>query len=95
MNLIIAINEENLEKTKQMVDSVNNLTPDEVSMGDLNYMLGLDYAGSNFVNYLNNECLDYMLLNMKYLYRSQEIYLNKIRLKLIRNGNDKEIEEFI
>lgn len=92
MNLILAINDENLEETKKYTNLINSL--EFYSTGDLTNMLNINHRFQNYKNYLDNECIEYVLLHLK-INKSEEIRLFRKKLKLIRDSDPFVIRDFI
>lgn len=92
MNLIIAINEEDLETTKNCCDMLNNLS--FYSTGDLTNLLNINYRTQNYVNYVTNACIDYVLDNLKINY-VDEIKLFRNKTHLIETADPNQIKIFI
>ena len=92
MNLIIAINEENLEVTKNCCDMLNNLP--FYSTGDLTNLLNINYRTQNYVNYVTNPCIDYVLDNLKINY-IDEIKLFRKKTYLIEIADPYQIKSFV
>ena len=88
LDLIIAINENNLENTKKYVNLIN-----QSKIGDdLTYVLDIHRIN---LYALDNECFDYVLQNLKNLNRPEDVLLERKKTLLLKNSNPIEIENFI
>ena len=92
MNLIIAINEEDLEVTKHCCDMLNSLS--FYSTGDLTNLLNINYRTQNYTNYITNPCIDYVLNNIKINY-VDEIKLWRQKAYLIEFADPNQIKTFV
>lgn len=87
LDLIIAINENNLEDVKKYVDLLN-----QNNYEDLTYVLDIHRIN---LYALDNESYDYVLKNLKHLNRAEDVLLERKKTFLIQNNNVEEIENFI
>lgn len=91
IELINAINNENLNDTKKYVDLLNSY-PEEVGittiLTDTLNVHGYPYP-------LSNVSFDYILDNLKYLNNADLVKLQRKKLRLIKNNNPQEITDFI
>lgn len=90
INLINAINNYNLEETKQYVELINELPGEECS--NLTELLDI-YRETNYA--LDNECFDYILLHLHYLRLQDNVRWRRDINKLLDKHNNADIEQFI
>lgn len=91
IDLIIAIQDNNLDKAKELVKYLNNnfiIVDNEINLEEL---LGL--FNKNFD--INNETIDYVLDNLNYLNNIDFLKWNRKISKLIFNKNFDEIKQFV
>ena len=92
INLIIAINNQNLEDTKKYVKLINE---SELQKQNLDSML--DVHNIDLYD-LNNKCFEYVLDNLIDLQQQtqvDEVKLYRYRNVLLNNNNAEQIENFI
>ena len=92
MNLILAINNEDLTTTMECVALLDNFNPYPVTM--ISNMLSLHPADMNYSNYLSNKCIDYVLDNLL-INSKDEIKLMRKKESLLLEKDIDKIELFL
>lgn len=92
MDLLSAMEENNLEETKKLVDFLNNnFTPSEEMQNYDKFIPIYDLYNSNVFN----ESYIYVIYNLNYVSSSEELKWNLITNDLIAKNNKDEILNFI
>ena len=94
INLVIAINEENLDLTIQIVDYINSLHLSEDELNNISQILSLDHLGNNYTNALHNRCIDYILENLNILFYKNILFIRK-QSQMRAEQDTKILEEYI
>ncbi len=74
MDLIIAINEEDLSST---INIVNNMSLSNEELNNLSQILSFTHEGGNYTNALWNKCIDYILENLDIPFYKNILFLRK------------------
>ncbi len=84
MQLVIAINEEDLETTMELVDKLNILKPDTEEETEKLFIL-LQFSSPDnggYTNFQFNECIDYVLKNLYNLEKNNTILFHRLRNRM-------------
>lgn len=84
MQLILAINEEDLETTMDLVDKLNILKPDSKEEAEKLFIL-LQFSSPDnggYTNFQFNECIDYTLKNLYNLEENNTILFHRLRNRM-------------
>ena len=64
MQLIVAINTEDLLQVKNIVNNINNRSLSSEEKKQINKLLNLTHTGGSYPNPINNKCIDYIMDNL-------------------------------
>lgn len=96
MQLVLAVKTENLEKTKELVQSINELDP---KVDEIYYILSIfsiDYQSRvSFVKALYNPCIDYIISNLMNLPIAERILFFRERERMFNTTDPEQIEAYI
>lgn len=95
MQLILAINEENLNNTINIVNSLNNMELTQQEIRNLEWLLSIDAEGKNYKNTINNLCIDYILANLKHMPMYKFMLFDRKRIRMRQEQNLSIIENYI
>lgn len=97
MQLILAINEEDLKTTIDLVDKLNILKPDnEAETEKLFLLLQLSSPDNGgYTNFQFNECIDYILKNLYNLEKNNTILFHRLRNRMRVTEDPDYIRDYV
>lgn len=97
MQLVIAINEEDLEATIDLVDKLNILQPDTKEETEKLFILLQLSTPDNggYTNFQFNQCIDYILKNLYNLEENNTILFHRLRNRMRVIEDTDYIENYI
>lgn len=95
MDLILAINNEDLISTKEIINIINTMSLNSTEIATFVQLLSLTAGGGNYTNPLDNKCIDYIFENFIYEPKYKYILFYRKRLQMRKETDDNKIEEYI
>ena len=95
MDLILAINNEDLISTKEIINIINTMPLNSTEIATFVQLLSLTDGGGNYTNPLDNKCIDYIFENFIHEPKYKYILFYRKRLQMRKETDDNKIEEYI
>lgn len=95
MQLILAINEENLNNTINTVNLLNEMKLEMWEIYNLEQVLSLNAEGINYKNSIHNLCIDYVLQNLKHIPMYKFMLFDRKRIRMRQEQDLSKIENYI
>ena len=94
MQLIVAINTEDLLQVKNIVNNINNRSLSSEEKKQINKLLNLTHTGGSYPNPINNKCIDYIMDNLNLPFY-KEMLFQREQYRIRQEKNPLIIEEYI
>lgn len=96
MQLILAVHNNDLQQTKELIDTINQL---HLKIEDVYYLINTLSINQNdktsYTNFLNNQCIDYIISNLSNLSLAKQILFYRKKAQILQNGSLSDIENYI
>lgn len=96
MQLILAVHNNDLQQTKELIDTINQL---HLKIEDVYYLINTLSINQNdktsYINLLDNQCVDYIISNLSNLPLSEQILFYRKKAQILQSDSILNIENYI